>query len=322
MFERARRGTSLLALCYIFTGLAVLAKGLVGLAFPVAVVALFFLLSRRRPPRALIASLLWGIPLVVLIAGPWHVAMYWKYGSEFVDIYFVQHHFERFTSNRYLHPQPVYFFWWVLPLLALPWVLFTPSGIAAARRQGREAGPSLSLFSICWLLVPLTFFSFSGSKLPGYILPSVPPIVILAWTWARIGQTRRALSTAMGWLTLGIALAVIWAWLPAYADRDSVKPLVAAADAMGYKDSRVLTLHMVSHNAEFYAAGRLLRDEQGGQAKLEGAQLVLDEINKDGRPVLVLVPVEYTPQLTEYSKVTTKVLAENAGVAIVAVAAK
>ena len=30
-----------------------------------------------------------------------------------------------------------------------------------------------------WALFPILFFSFSGSKLPGYILPSIPPVTIL-----------------------------------------------------------------------------------------------------------------------------------------------
>ena len=30
-----------------------------------------------------------------------------------------------------------------------------------------------------WALIPIVFFSFSKSKLPGYILPSIPPIAIL-----------------------------------------------------------------------------------------------------------------------------------------------
>ena len=30
-----------------------------------------------------------------------------------------------------------------------------------------------------WAIIPIIFFSFSQSKLPGYILPSIPPITIL-----------------------------------------------------------------------------------------------------------------------------------------------
>jgi 4-amino-4-deoxy-L-arabinose transferase-like glycosyltransferase len=30
------------------------------------------------------------------------------------------------------------------------------------------------------MIVPLAFFSFSGSKLPGYILPAVPAAILLS----------------------------------------------------------------------------------------------------------------------------------------------
>jgi 4-amino-4-deoxy-L-arabinose transferase-like glycosyltransferase len=35
------------------------------------------------------------------------------------------------------------------------------------------------LFVLLWLALPLLFFSLAGSKLPGYVLPCVPPLAIL-----------------------------------------------------------------------------------------------------------------------------------------------
>jgi 4-amino-4-deoxy-L-arabinose transferase-like glycosyltransferase len=51
---------------------------------------------------------------------------------------------------------------------------------------------SPSLFFACWVILPLVFFSFSQSKLPGYILPSVPPLVLLlaASLAGRLSQDR------------------------------------------------------------------------------------------------------------------------------------
>ena len=37
----------------------------------------------------------------------------------------------------------------------------------------------LQVFAFAWFLVPLLFFSFSGSKLPGYILPVLPAFALL-----------------------------------------------------------------------------------------------------------------------------------------------
>ena len=42
-----------------------------------------------------------------------------------------------------------------------------------------RAGDAFPEFLVLWTLFPIVFFSFSGSKLPGYILPSIPPLTIL-----------------------------------------------------------------------------------------------------------------------------------------------
>ena len=42
-----------------------------------------------------------------------------------------------------------------------------------------RAGDAFPEFLCLWALLPVIFFSFSVSKLPGYILPSLPPLAIL-----------------------------------------------------------------------------------------------------------------------------------------------
>ncbi len=42
-----------------------------------------------------------------------------------------------------------------------------------------RAGDAFPEFLVLWALFPIVFFTFSKSKLPGYILPSIPPITIL-----------------------------------------------------------------------------------------------------------------------------------------------
>ena len=97
----------------------------------------------------------------------------------------------------------------------------------------------------------------------------------------------------------------------------------AAGDERGYATSKVLTMHTVSYNAEFYAAGRLLRDKDGEQKKLYGVSEVLNVIELDGvKPALVLVPLEYLHQLTLAQNLKSEVLKDNNELAIVAVSAK
>jgi hypothetical protein len=47
------------------------------------------------------------------------------------------------------------------------------------RKIPKRPGDAFPEFLVLWALFPIVFFSFSMSKLPGYILPSIPPIAIL-----------------------------------------------------------------------------------------------------------------------------------------------
>ncbi len=53
-----------------------------------------------------------------------------------------------------------------------------------------------------WALIPIVFFSFSRSKLPGYILPSLPPIAILTGDYL----FRRRQAGLNRWVLLGHAM--------------------------------------------------------------------------------------------------------------------
>ena len=172
----------LLAGFYVGVGLALLSKGLVGIVLPFGVAALYFVLLRRWT-GFLQLGLWWGVPLALAVAGLWYAPVVTRHGWEFVEEFFVKHHFSRYVSNRYQHPQPFYFYIYVVPLLALPWTFFLVSALVGATRsntRAEAAAEKLRAFSLAWLVVPVLFFSFSGSKLPGYILPALPGAALLA----------------------------------------------------------------------------------------------------------------------------------------------
>ena len=157
-----------------FAGLATLAKGPLGLLLPVLVLGAYILATREwRWLREFLSP--WAIAAFVVVAAPWYVAILLDQGRHFLDVFILGHNIQRFTSTVHNHPGP---FWYYLPLLLaglFPWSgLVIPSLFGLHPRVARS-----DLFVLLWLGLPLVFFSLAGSKLPGYILPCVPPLAIL-----------------------------------------------------------------------------------------------------------------------------------------------
>lgn len=179
-------------------GFGVLSKGLVALV--VAVAAAVPVLVRR--PRALL-DLLRPAPLgaFCLACLPWYIACYWANGQVFIDEFIVRHHFERFFSSSLQHVQPWWFYLPVLALFLLPW---TP--LALSLRWETVAAGTSRRFLACWALGPLLLFSVAVNKLPGYILPSLPPLaILLAIQWK--AKASRPLLIASGATLLLVPLA-------------------------------------------------------------------------------------------------------------------
>lgn len=167
---------------YLFVGLSLLAKGLIGIVIPSGVIAIYFLLRREWPTKSLVLSLLWGLPLAFAVAAVWYGPMIYRHGWTFVDQFIIQHHFARFATNKYHHPAPFYFYVPVLAGLALPWTMVLLTSFASARRwswRGDAPLDRMRVFALAWVVVPVIFFSFSESKLPAYILPVMPAVALL-----------------------------------------------------------------------------------------------------------------------------------------------
>ena len=171
-----------LVACYAAMGAALLAKGLIGIVLPVGVIALYYLLQRRRP-ELFRRSVFWWGPLVTLaVAAIWYAPVTLRHGWTFIDEFFIQHHFARYVSNKYRHPQPIYFYIPVMLLFTLPWTAFLVAALSRVQRwnwRGTDAADKLRVFAFAWLVVPVLFFSVSGSKLPGYVLPALPGAALL-----------------------------------------------------------------------------------------------------------------------------------------------
>ena len=179
---RQRKRAWLLAF-YFCLALGTLAKG------PVAVflagVIIFIFVALRREWKPLLQTLWLPGPLLFLVVAlPWYIAAQ-RANPDFFRVFILQHNLERYTTDLYRHPQP---FWYFIPVVLLglvPWIAFVILAVVDAIRDWRNSveQPSgeadLPLFLVIWFLFPILFFSFSRSKLPGYILPAIPAATIL-----------------------------------------------------------------------------------------------------------------------------------------------
>jgi 4-amino-4-deoxy-L-arabinose transferase-like glycosyltransferase len=155
---------------YVSLGLGALAKGPIALLLPAVSLGLFVVFRGRLQE--------WkgwhpeGLGLTAVVALPWYIACTWVNGPEFLKVFFVSHNLQRFTSEVFGHQRPFYFYLPVLLMLTFPWTFMLIPAIR--RRLGKN-----EQILVWWVLVPMFIFSLSGSKLPGYILPVVPPIALL-----------------------------------------------------------------------------------------------------------------------------------------------
>ena len=161
-----------------FLGLAVLAKGPVGIILCGGAIFFWALFTKRwrdalriLHPAAIAAFCVTALPWYILCA---------RRNPDFFRIFIIEHNFKRYLTPEFQHIQP---FWFYIPILLaglLPWTLFLIPVMKAARQSLQHHSYSAgTIFCASWLLFPLIFFTVSKSKLPGYILPSIPPLILL-----------------------------------------------------------------------------------------------------------------------------------------------
>ena len=178
---------------YFFTGVATLAKGPVAPFLALVILAAFAFL--RKEWSILRKSLWWpGVGLYFAIVLPWFIAVQHQNPTFFRE-FFLEQNLQRFATNKYQPMQP---FWYYLPVVILatmPWTVISVrafiDGIQTSVAEWRlrhSKNPKLKVsrpgdgfpeFLVLWAIIPVVFFSLSRSKLPGYVLPSIPPITIL-----------------------------------------------------------------------------------------------------------------------------------------------
>jgi 4-amino-4-deoxy-L-arabinose transferase-like glycosyltransferase len=143
-------------------GLAILAKGFV----PLVLFAPLFLIARRKR-LAMIAGCL-------VVAAPWYLLCWARNGTLFWHEFFWKHQVLRYFTPLLEHVQPWWFFIPVILAGLFPW---TP--LAGLLLRGKTYDDVRVRSLALWLVYALLFFSVARNKLPGYVLPLMPPLAIV-----------------------------------------------------------------------------------------------------------------------------------------------
>lgn len=179
-------------LFYIFSGLAVMAKGIPGFVVPFAV--MFFVTLYNKTFKQIFKPqyILPGFALFFLIVLPWHIVMLKLHDPLFFNEYIMKHHINRFFSSSEIDREQPFYFYFVTVLWGLiPWVfsgiavgitkLKTFKNIAVSELNNSQ---KFMMFNIIAFIVTMLFFSSSSTKLITYILPVyIFTAFILGFIW-------------------------------------------------------------------------------------------------------------------------------------------
>lgn len=186
-----KRGWGVESLFWFLIGLAILARGVVGLVFPTGVLFLalwmrlglwsairWFLIPPILSIIAIILPFLWYIP----------AALHW--GVPFLER-FIFENIDRVSGGGWIDGQPWWFYGPSLVRTVFPWsILFL---ISLVRRGYNRKEMRVLLVAVFF---GLTIFSISEGKRHSYLLPLLPPLAVMtahyiAWELRRFSESAR-----------------------------------------------------------------------------------------------------------------------------------
>jgi 4-amino-4-deoxy-L-arabinose transferase-like glycosyltransferase len=185
-----------------FLGLAVLAKGPAAIILSGGGVFFWAILTKRwrdafrlLHPAAVVAFCVTALPWYTLCA---------HRNPDFFHVFIIEHNFKRYLTPEFQHMQPFGYYVPILLVAFVPWSLLllvaAGKGLSEFYRT-HQISPLVSLI-LSWIVFSLLFFSASKSKLPGYVLPTVPAIGFL---FSRILSASTLLKRRTAGLTLAFS---------------------------------------------------------------------------------------------------------------------
>ncbi len=177
-YSDKKRKTPAIIGFFVFTALAVLTKGPLGLIIPLAAVILFLLLRKEISFIFCRASLA-GVVIFSAISLPWYIYIYHKYGDIFIREFFVNDHIRRLLASEHAGNDTWYFYPFSLIACMFPWSLFVLFAFWHLIKKIISKAAPVYLFLASWILMVFLAFQFAHSKLVSYILPMFPALAII-----------------------------------------------------------------------------------------------------------------------------------------------
>jgi 4-amino-4-deoxy-L-arabinose transferase-like glycosyltransferase len=214
---------ALYPLFFVFTGLATLAKGPVGLLPPLLAIVVHLALGRQwaelRRLRLGRGLLLWAA-----VVAAWLVPAGIAGGGEYFDTLVLGQNLTRY-ADPWHHQQPWYYYLTVLPADFFPWSVLLPTALVVGWRRLRgtatrapdDLARSGFRFALAWVLVTVVFFSLSPGKRTVYVFTMYPGLALLAGcgldrlaaAWERAGRGGAAAPPSRAWLLVPFALLAL-----------------------------------------------------------------------------------------------------------------
>lgn len=167
--------------CYTFCTLAFYAKGFIGIVLP-GVAVLAFLVFDRNIKEVLRMHLWLGILIFGAMTLPWFLSLWRQGGVEFLKVFLLHNHLERFAGGSTGHNQPFYYYLVQFPGGFLPWSLLIVPAVAwlpGRRGQVEDSQKKALLFAECWFISGFILLSMASTKRILYLMPLFAPASIL-----------------------------------------------------------------------------------------------------------------------------------------------
>lgn len=190
---------------------AVMTKGLAGLAVPGAVIGALLVaeLVARRSVLATVGTLAAVTAAALLPLAAWLALLYRHSGGDAVTEVVWANSIGRFVGDFHgdAHVGPFYYYLAKLGEIFQPWTLLVYISLwEVLRNRGRNR---LELLAACWLVAPFVLLSLAAGKRPVYLLPLYPAAAVLAAGYcARLldGRDRSHRATVAPLYAIGMSL--------------------------------------------------------------------------------------------------------------------